>query len=84
MRTLESSRRGAVYPASFAHLCFCCACAASEDAAADELAQAKRKVIGAFEAERAYGAGAGAPQTKDECLDWIDEPTRAGPCGGHL
>jgi hypothetical protein len=64
------------YPASFAHLCaFCCVCAALEDAAADELAQAKRKSDrGAFEAERAYRDLVRAPpQTKDECLDWIDE-----------
>ena len=64
------------YPASFAHLCaFCCVCAALEDAAADELAQAKRKSDrGAFEAERAYRDLVRAPpQTKEECLDWIDE-----------
>ena len=64
------------YPASFAHLCaFCCVAAALEDAAADELAQTKRKSDrNAFEAERAYRDLVRAPpQTKDECLDWIDE-----------
>ena len=84
MRCLCSSRGGGsakgeenfTYPASFAHLCaFCCVCAALEDAADDELAQTKRKSDrSAFEAERAYRDLVRAPpQTKDECLDWIDE-----------
>lgn len=69
-------REDDVAPASFEHLCaFCCIAAALEDAAADELAQARRQADrGAFEAEKAYRELVRAPpHSKEECLDWVDE-----------
>ena len=64
------------YPASFAHLCaFCCVCAALEDAAADELAQTNARAIEVRSRrnEPIETRVRAPPQTKDECLDWIDE-----------